>query len=86
MLITDVPIKMFYIYPKGHFKSIKDFKDFEILGDNTYWIECVIKHNSKDVIGIRRIAEGSYQYILKEHFKDYSEYIYNNDGITLGEL
>lgn len=86
MLIKDVPLKMFYVYPKGHFKSEEDFKDFERLGDNTYWIECVIKHNSKDVIAIRRTTEDSYQYILKEHFKEFAKYIYNNDNIAIGEL
>ena len=86
MLITDVPMMMFYIYPKGHFKSIKDFKTFEGLYNDIDWMERVIEYNSKDVIGIRRISKDSYQFLLRERFKEFAKYIYNNNNITLGEL
>lgn len=86
MLITDVPMKMFYIYPKGHFKSEEDFKDFEGLYGGKEWKRLVIKCNSKDVIGIRRLTENSYQFLLKERFKEFAKYIYNNDNIAIGEL
>ena len=86
MHITDVPMKMFYIYPKGHFKSVKDFKDFEGLDRTDIWIKRVIAYNSKDAIGIRRNSKDFYQYLLKERFKEFSKYIYNNNDISLGEL
>ena len=86
MLITDVPMNMFYIYPIGHFKSIKDFKDFEGLDRTDTWIERVIAYNSKDAIGIRRTSADSYQFLLRERFKEFSKYIYDNDNIAIGEL
>lgn len=86
MLITDVPMMMFYIYPKGHFKNVKDFKDFEGLDCTDEWMRRVILYNSKDVIGIRRTSEYSYQYLLRGRFKEFEKYIYNNDNIAIGEL